>query len=425
MTDIDVEPVTDVDEEDDDGVDAPEEDGEDASGDEQEPGPPMDDIGLEDVEAPVIDRETPEYVLYGGKGGVGKTTMAAATGLSSARSGDWTLVVSTDPAHSLSDTYETAIGSRPERIRDDVPLFAAEIDPEEAMQKGAALFGGAGADGDGPFAAGDGADAEEPFGGAEGQGPFGDEGSGGGPLGGMGGELTELLGGGESPMEALLGGAMPGSDEAAAMQLLLEFLDDERFDRVVVDTAPTGHTLRLLQLPEVMDTMVGRMMRLRERLSGLFDGITGMFGGEQETPEQGMDDLEELSDRIERLRATLTDPALTDFRIVMVPEEMSVMESERLHRQLQEFDIPVETVVVNKVMESLTDVTGEVDADEFVSPNLEDCAFCQRRWDVQQGALTRAQELFRGHTIRRVPLLAEEVRGDRSLRVVAACLSSS
>ena len=110
MTDIDVEPVTDVDEEDDDGVDAPEEDGEDASGDEQEPGPPMDDIGLEDVEAPVIDRETPEYVLYGGKGGVGKTTMAAATGLSSARSGDWTLVVSTDPAHSLSDTYETAIG---------------------------------------------------------------------------------------------------------------------------------------------------------------------------------------------------------------------------------------------------------------------------------------------------------------------------
>jgi arsenite-transporting ATPase len=422
MTDIDVEPVTDVDEEEsrDDAVDEQREDDTDDHQDDIEPS--IDDIDLEDVDAPVIDRETPEYVLYGGKGGVGKTTMAAATGLSSARAGDRTLVVSTDPAHSLSDTYETTIGSRPERIREEIPLYAAEIDPEEAMQEGLSLFGGGGPTEEAPFAADDAFDDEDPF--ADAETPFQGGDGAGGPLGGMmGGELSELLGG-ESPMEALMGGAMPGADEAAAMQLLLEFLDDERFDRVIVDTAPTGHTLRLLQLPEVMDTMVGRMMRVRERLSGLFDGIKGMIGGGETPPEQGVDDLEELQERIERLRVTLTDPALTDFRIVMVPEEMSVMESERLHRQLQEFDIPVETVVVNKVMEPLTDVTDDVDSGEFVSPNLEECGFCQRRWDVQQDALARAQELFRGHTIRRVPLLAEEVRGDRALRVVAACLSS-
>lgn len=406
MTDIDVEAVTDVDDEDEATDDPDQEKPADAEAD---PETAVLDV---DTEPPEIDRNTPEYVLYGGKGGVGKTTMAAATGLASASAGDRTLVVSTDPAHSLSDTYETVIGSRPERIREEIPLFAVEIDPEEAMDAGVSLFGGE-IDGEGPF------DDEDPF---DGEAPFEGQ-DGGGPLGGaMEGGLGDLLGGGESPLESLMSGAMPGADEAAAMQLLLEFLDDDRFDRVIVDTAPTGHTLRLLELPEVMDTMVGRVLKLRNRLSGLFDGLTGMFGGDDDVSEQANADLEELQERIERLRVTLTDPALTDFRIVMVPEEMSVMESERLERQLDEFDIPVETVIVNRVMEPLTDVTDAVDAGEFVTPNLEDCAFCQRRWDVQQTALGRAQELFRGHTIRRVPLLAEEVRGDSSLRVVAACL---
>jgi arsenite-transporting ATPase len=106
----------------------------------------------------------------------------------------------------------------------------------------------------------------------------------------------------------------------------------------------------------------------------------------------------------------------------MVPEEMSVLESERLRDRLGAFGINVGMVVVNRVMEDLTEVT-ETDG-EFVSPSHEDCAFCARRWDVQQDALARAQDLFREHDVARVPLFAEEVRGERSLRVVAACLSA-
>ena len=350
----------------------------DSVGDERET------IDVDPVDEPL---EGPEYVLYGGKGGVGKTTMAAATALDSARSGVRTLVVSTDPAHSLSDTYERDIPAEPGRIRDDVPLYAAEIDPEAAIERGQATL------------VGDGAEAP----------------------GGLGG-LGEMLGD-ENPMDALFGGgAMPGADEAAAMQLLLEYLDDPRFDRVVVDTAPTGHTLRLLQLPEVMDSMVGRIMQFRQRLSGMFEGMKGMFGGEEPpTEEQGLEDLDVLRERIERLRAALRDPARTDFRIVMVPEEMSVFESKRLREQLEEFDIPVGTVVVNRVMEPLSDVTEDVDG-AFLQPDLEDCAFCQRRWDVQQGALMEAQELFRATDVRRVPLFADEVRGEAMLEVVAACL---
>ncbi len=336
-----------------------------------------------DVEPSAEPVDGPTYVLYGGKGGVGKTTMAAATALDSAKRGTQTLVVSTDPAHSLSDTFETDIQPTPERINDEIPLYAAEIDPDAALEESQAAF------------------AVE------------------GGLGSMGG-LGDLMGG-DGPMDALFGGAMPGADEAAAMQLLLEYMDDDRFERVVIDTAPTGHTLRLLELPEIMDTMMGRIITFRERIGGMIDGVKGMFGGEEPTDDADLQDLEVLRERIERLRAALRDPSRTDFRIVLVPEEMSVFESKRLRQQLDQFEIPVGTVVVNRVMEPLAEITDDVTG-EFLEPNLDDCAFCQRRWDVQQKALMEAQELFRGTEVRRVPLFAEEVRGERMLSVVAACL---
>jgi len=334
--------------------------------------------------------DAPEYVLYGGKGGVGKTTTAAATALASARGGTATLVVSTDPAHSLSDALETDVPARPAPIREDIPLYGAEIDPEAA---------------EGPFARGGG---------------DGDSG-----VFGAGARGLEGLLGGESPLDP---GAMPGADEAAAFQLLLDYLDDERFERVVVDTAPTGHTLRLLELPDVMDSMVGRFLAFRERLGGMAENLAGLFGrgnaGEnpEEAMERGLDDLRVLSERIERLRAALRDPARTDFRVVMIPEEMSVRETERLLARLDAFGIPVGTVVVNRVMQDLADV-ADADAEWFVAPDLDGCEFCQRRWQVQREALASAQDVFRGRDVKRVPLFADEVRGEKMLRVVAACLA--
>ncbi|MFB6134142.1 MAG: ArsA family ATPase [Halanaeroarchaeum sp.] len=345
----------------------------------------MDEVAVEAVESldPRVHGDTAEYVLYGGKGGVGKTTMAAATGLASARSDTSTLVVSTDPAHSLSDTLGVSVPSSPERLREDVPLYGVEIDPDRAMEDAAV---------------------------------FGSDGSPMGPLG-------DLLG--EAGVDPLMGGQMPGADEAAAMQLLLQYLDDDRFERVVVDTAPTGHTLRLLELPELLDSMVGRFISLRERLGGMMEGLAGVMGGDesdQPGDDEGLGDLDEIADRVERLRAILQDPARTDFRIVTVPETMAVDESLRLRERLEGFDIPVGTVVVNRVMEPLSSVAEDVSPDAFVSPNLDTCEFCARRWDVQQSALQRAQDLFRDHEVKRVPLFADEVRGEEMLRVVAACL---
>ena len=329
---------------------------------------PVEDIPVDDADVPA-GVDAAEYVLYGGKGGVGKTTMAAATALASARGGTDTLVVSTDPAHSLSDTLAVDVPAEPARVREDIPLYAAEIDPEAAM-------------------------ADEPF-------------AGGNPMAGMlGDDATNPL-----------GGSMPGSDEAAAVRLLLEYLDDPRFDRVVIDTAPTGHTLRLLELPEMLDSMMGKLLTMRERMGGMLGGLLG-----DDDDSEDIDGLREFSERIERLRELLRDPARTDFRVVIVPEELSVFEAERLLDRLDEFDIPVGTLVVNRVMQDPSEV-ADVDDDLFVAPNHTDCEFCERRWEVQQRALAQSQELFRGHDVRRVPLFAEEVRGERLLRVVAACLA--
>ena len=313
--------------------------------------------------------DAPECVLYGGKGGVGKTTMAAATARASARDGTSTLVVSTDPAHSLADTFDRDIPSEPTQIHEEYPLYAAEIDPDEAMH-------------------------------AE--------------IGGIAGI------GGENPLSEFLGDAvMPGADEAVALQQLMEHLGDDRFDRVIVDTAPTGHTLRLLSLPEMLDTMVGRLMTLRERLSGVMESAGGLFGANEEATGPGLDELRE---GIERLRTVLRDPSRTDFRLVVVPETMSIEESSRLIDELEAQSIPVRTVVVNRVMEDPADIAEGIEPGMLATPNIEDCEFCRQRWEVQRTALDRAQPLFRGRTVKRVPLLAAEVRGDRMLDFVAACL---
>ncbi|MFB6103702.1 MAG: ArsA family ATPase [Halobacteriaceae archaeon] len=328
----------------------------------------MDDLEVEAV-ADLSEGDTPEYILYGGKGGVGKTTMAAATAVASGRADTPTLVVSTDPAHSLSDVFETDITADPTPLLEDAPVWGVEIDPGAAMED-TALFGA-----DGSLA-----------------------------LGG----LDDLLDSGGDDV------GMPGADEAAAVQQLLRFLDDDRFDRVVVDTAPTGHTLRLLELPDALDSLLGRIRMLRDRFADVVPSV-GPFGDGEDL------DITDTRDRLDRLGSVLRDPDRTDFRLVMVPEDLSVRETTRLRDRLDRVGIPVQTLVVNRVMEPPADV-ADVPEEDLLAPDLSGCSFCQRRWQVQQSALEDAYELFRDVDVYRVPLLAERVTGRGAIDVVATCL---
>ena len=313
---------------------------------------------------------TTRYVLYGGKGGVGKTTCAAATAYRLARDGNETLVVSTDPAHSLSDSFDAPVSSEPTEVHDG--LWAVEVDPEEAMDEYRDAFDDVPKKLASGIGAGLGLDAEE----------VGE---------GMGGLFDDA-------MDA------PGSNEAAAMYKFMEYMESDRWDYVVFDTAPTGHTLKLLQLPEVMDSMVGRLFRIRSQIQGVFGSVAGVFGEDDDESEG--DKLEKMKERVKRVREKLVDPEQTEFRVVMVPERMAVLETERLIERLSRFDIPVGTVVVNKVMEDVN----------------EDCEFCLDRWEVQKENLEEAEEKFDDMETVHLPLMREEVRGTDALEKVGGRL---
>lgn len=318
------------------------------------------------------------HLFFTGKGGVGKTSLACVSAVRLADAGREVLLVSTDPASNLKEVLGAPVDDTVGSV-DSVPhLSAVNIDPEAAADDYRERV-------------------IEPM------------------VGVLPDETVEQV-------EEQLSGAC--TTEIASFDKFTQFLAGDEgspYDHVVFDTAPTGHTLRLLELPEAMDSMLGKLLTFKERMSGMLDGLGGMFGDDasQEDMER---DLQAMREQIEQLRAVLRDPDKTDFRVVMVPEELSVMESERLLDRLEAFGIPAGTIVVNRVLQDLDSVVDVDLPGDYVGPNHEDCEFCARRWSVQQDALARSQDLFRGHEVRRVPLLAEEVQGEELLEVVAACL---
>jgi len=308
-----------------------------------------------------------QFLLYGGKGGVGKTTVATATGLQLAREGFETLVVSTDPAHSLADAVEQSVGPDPVEIRDG--LCGVEVDPQAGIDRYEALFE---------------ALADE----------FDDAGI----------HLDD-----DAVADLFTSGVMPGSDELAALEGLATYVDSDRWDRVVFDTAPTGHTLRLLDLPEVMDRGMATALDLRDQVRRTVDTaramLFGPMGGRRR--DDGPDEFTEMRDRMERVGETLRDPEQTAFRVVTIPETMAVRESERLVAQLREFDVPVTTVVVNKCIDD---------------PG--DCERCRGKQAVQEEALADLRASLASLDLWTVPDESGEVTGLPALERVAAHLDT-
>ncbi|WP_254271482.1 ArsA family ATPase [Haloarcula marina] len=300
------------------------------------------------------------FVLYGGKGGVGKTTVATATGLALAKRGHRTLVVSTDPAHSLADAVETPIGGDPVEIRDR--LWGVEVDPQAGVDRYRSLFEALAAE----FSeAGISLDEDE---------------------------ITELF----------TAGVMPGSDELAALEGFATYVDSDRWDRVVFDTAPTGHTLRLLDLPEVMDRGMATALDLSDQIRRKVNATrTMLFGpmGRRRTDEAT--DFTEMRERMARVGEVLRDPEQTAFRVVTIPETMAVRESERLVTQLREFEVPVTTLVVNKCIED---------------PG--DCERCRGKRAVQEDALAALRESMPDLELWTVPDESGEVTGLTALERV-------
>jgi len=306
-----------------------------------------------------------EYVLYGGKGGVGKTTCAAATGLKLAREGHDTLVVSTDPAHSLADSFKREVSTDPTEIR--AHLWATEVDPEAGIERYRQLFA---------------ALADE--------------------LGDVGIRLDP------ADVDRLFAaGVAPGSDEVAALDAFVEYVDSDRFEYVIFDTAPTGHTLRLLDLPSVVGETIETAMGVRGQVRRMADSARSMvFGPAAYAMGRrggGKDEFEAVRDRMERVSELLRDPSRTEFRVVLIPETMAIEETDRLLDRLDEFSVPTNRLVVNRVLE---------DVDET-------CDRCRRRRDTHAERVAEARERFEDFAVTTVPAMEGEVHGLATLERVA------
>ena len=203
-----------------------------------------------------------------------------------------------------------------------------------------------------------------------------------------------------------LASASPGADEAAAFEIFLSVMTSNEYDVVVFDTAPTGHTLRLLSFPEVMESWVGKMMTIKAKLgeaaSKLKNLIPFMDAGED---AQSTEELERTKRQINEAKEVLADPDRTTFKMVVIPEEMSIYESERALEALEKYNITVDSVIVNQIM-----------------PDISDCDFCHSRHELQQKRLVLIDQKFHDQSILQVPLFKDEVKGQDKLLNLAEIL---
>lgn len=322
-------------------------------------------------------------VFVGGKGGVGKTTIAAALGLAAAQRGRSTLLVSTDPAHSLGDVFERRIGDRETEV---LPrLHALEIDPDAAAQRYVDAVSAT--------------------------------------LRGL--VHPELYPEVSRQME--LARSAPGAVEAALLERIAELATADGAparELLIFDTAPTGHTLRLLSLPEMIAAWTEGLLRSRERSEDLGrvaarlgskapdDGDLGLIGSGEE-PRRDRDArirtvLAARRDRFEGLRAILLDAAQTAYVLVLTPEKLPIQETSKAYAVLRRHRIPVAGLVINRLM-----------------PAADGVGFVAERRAQEADYLREIEREFPDLQQLRLPLLARDVRGLDSLAAIAARLAGS
>ncbi|KAA3462193.1 ATPase GET3-like [Gossypium australe] len=261
----------------------------------------------------ILDQNSLKWVFVGGKGGVGKTTCSAIISILLAGVRPSVLIISTDPAHNLSDVFQQRFIKTP----------TLEVDPTSE---------------------------------------------------------DEDVGGGE------------GMDMVDPRIKLVQTMD---YSCIVFDTAPTGHTLRLLQFPATLEKGLVKVMSLKSKFGGLLSQVTRLFGIDDEFGEDALvGRLEGLKEVIEQVNEQFEDPDLTTFICVCIPEFLSLYETERLVQELTKFEIDTHNVIINQVESKLL----------------------KARVRMQQKYLDQFYMLYDDFHITKLPLLPEEVTGVEALK---------
>lgn len=196
--------------------------------------------------------------------------------------------------------------------------------------------------------------------------------------------------------------AIPGVDEAMSFAEMLKLVQTMDYSVVVFDTAPTGHTLRLLQFPATLEKGLEKMMELKNRFGGLLNQASRLFGLGDELNEDAMlGRLEGMKDVIEQVNRQFKDPDLTTFVCVCIPEFLSLYETERLVQELAKFEIDSHNIIINQVI---------FDEEPVESKLL------KARVKMQQKYIDQFHMLYDDFNITKLPLLSEEVCGVQALQ---------
>jgi len=283
---------------------------------------------------------------------VGKTTVAAATALQSARRGYKTLVISTDAAHSLRDAFDKKLGPEPKRIMPN--LYAQEIDVYYSVEK---------------------------------------------YWGSLAAYLHSLFN--WMKVDDVLAeefSVLPGMEEVSCFLWVYNHFKEEAYDVIIVDSAPTGETLRLLSLPDVARWWIVKIFPIERKLVKVIRPAVKVVTDMPLPEDHTYDAVEDLFDRLDAIHKIFSDPEVTSIRLVLNLEKMVIKETQRAYTYLNLYGYPIDSVIVNRSM-----------------PMEVDDPFFDEWKKFQQNYRQEIQELFSPLPHFEAPLFSKEILGTKSL----------
>jgi arsenite-transporting ATPase len=311
-------------------------------------------LGLDDVNVRLI--------LFGGKGGVGKTSCAAASAAELSKKYR-TLLISTDPAHSVSDSLEQPVGFQVRQIKGKENLYAIEIAADEAFET---------------FKQQHQTELRKLF------------------------DTSTNLD--KEDINQIMGLSIPGIDEVMSFKTIIDLIEKNEYEKYIVDTAPTGHALRLLSSPKLLDEWIKVAARMRWKYRYMITSFSGSY-----QPDDTDTMLLNLKRTVKRIEALLRDDKQCEFIPVCIPESMVIRETNRLMADLGKYGISVRQIIVNQILEC----SGT-------------CDFCLRRKKAQQTYIGQIHEIFGArYNLVNVPAFPEDIKGIESLNELGKILFES